>query len=47
MPIHYINEESDEVVYCRECGSEDTKYLCEYANGVEYKCKNCGNVFMA
>ena len=30
--------------YCRECGSENLKYLDQYANGCEYECRKCGTV---
>jgi len=33
--------------YCRHCGSESLKYIEQYANGCEWECKTCGNVFIS
>jgi NADH pyrophosphatase NudC (nudix superfamily) len=38
--------EDDKDPYCAECGNDDLLYLDQYANGAEYKCKKCNNVFI-
>lgn len=45
------NEEPDEDIereqpYCTECGSDVLKYITTYANGDEYKCRNCKTEFV-
>jgi DNA-directed RNA polymerase subunit RPC12/RpoP len=40
------DSDDDEDIYCRECGSDNLKYLETYANGSEYKCADCGTVQM-
>jgi predicted RNA-binding Zn-ribbon protein involved in translation (DUF1610 family) len=37
---------TDNVPYCRHCGSERLAYREQYANGSEYQCRECGEVLM-
>jgi len=30
--------------YCRECGSESLAYVEQYANGADWKCRDCGTI---
>ena len=41
-----VDDDSDEIPYCTECGSEDLAYLEQYANGNCWKCKACDNKFI-
>lgn len=37
---------SDNDPYCMECGSETLAYQRTVANGDEWRCKDCGHVFL-
>lgn len=32
--------------YCTDCGGENPLYMDQYANGEQYKCRDCGKEFM-
>ncbi len=36
----------EELPYCNACGNEDLEFLCLYANGAHYRCKQCKHKFV-
>lgn len=50
LPIATVSEanrfERPDDRYCIDCGSEVLLYVETYANGEEWKCKDCGELHM-
>ncbi len=44
LEIFSTTEEAER--YCIECGSENLAYEDSYANGYEWQCRDCGNMFI-
>lgn len=44
LEIFSITAEAE--CYCIECGSENLAYKYSYANGDEWQCRDCGNMFI-
>lgn len=46
MITFIIYDEQDNEIYCRDCGGDDLACLGNYANGEEWKWRDCGLTFI-
>ncbi len=44
--LEIFSTTEDAEPYCDECGSENLAYKYSYANGDEWQCRDCGNMFI-